>query len=111
MLLFTWKPGCNSAFSVKSAVAPRWMVRRAEGARLRTALPGPWACKQGQAVPRSNRSAVVRRVEQLNDGILEFLFPHGYAHMHRRDLPVPVDQQGSGQRIQPAIGSADVVVP
>src|SRR5580698_3583018 len=111
MLLFTWKPGCNSAFRVKSAVSPRWMVRRADGARLRTALPGDWACKQGQAAARSNRGTLARRVEQLNDGILEFLFPHGDAHVHRRDFSVSVDQQRSRQRIQPAIGSADVVVP
>src|ERR1700733_15125476 len=110
MLLLTWKPACNSAFTEKSADPPRWMVRRVEGAMLRTALPGAWASKQGQGAARSNRSAGMGRVEQLNDGILEFLFPLGDADMNRRNLPIPVNQQRGGQRVQPAVGSADVVV-
>src|ERR1700678_4126332 len=110
MLLLTWKPGCSAAFSEKSAVPPRWMVRRVEGAIFRTALPGAWACKQGQGAARSNRSVGARRVEQLNDGILEFLFPHGDADMHRRNLALPVNQQRGRQRVQPAVRRTDVVV-
>src|SRR5580658_2709 len=110
MLLFTWKPACNSAFREKSAVPPRWMVSRVEGAMLRTVLPGVWACKHSQGAARSGRSANTGRVEQLNDGILEFLFPHGHALVYRGDVAFPVDQQRGGQRVQPAVGSADFVV-
>src|ERR1700733_10458488 len=110
MLLLTWKPGCNSALSAKSAVPPRWMVTRVEGATLSTALPGAWARKQGQGAARSNRSAGARRIEQLNDGIFEILFPHGDSDVNRCNLPLPVDQQRSGQRVQPAVRGADLVV-
>src|SRR5271170_4172057 len=110
MLLLTWKPACSSAFREKSAVAPRWMVRRVEGAMLRTTLPGAWACKQSQGAASSTRSANAGRAEQLNDGILEFLFSHGQAFVYGSDVALPVDQQRGRQRVQPAVGSADFIV-
>src|ERR1700677_3882213 len=85
------------------------MVSRVEGTMLRTALPGDWASKQGQGATRSS-SPVVRRVEQLNNGILEFLFPHGDADMNRCNLPLPVDQQRGWERVQSAVRGTDVVV-
>src|SRR5579863_5838419 len=110
MLLLTWKPGCNSAFTEKSAVPPRWMVRRVAGAMLRTALPGAWACKQGQGAASRSSSVGARRLEQVNNRILEFLFPHGDGHVNRRDLPLPVNEQRGWQRVQPAVRGADIVV-
>src|ERR1700678_2225730 len=106
MLLLTWNPCCSSAFTAKLAVPPRWIVRRVAGTTVST-LPGAWACKQSQGAASSKRSADVRRVEQLNDGIFEILFPHVDPDMHQRNLTLPVNQQRNRQRVQPAVCRAD----
>src|SRR5580698_652348 len=110
MLLLTWKPACNSAFKEKSAVPLRWMVRRVEGAMLRTALPGAWASKQCQGAAKTNRSAGARRVEQLNDSIFEFLFPLRHTELNQCNFALPVDQQRGGQRVKPAVRGTDIIV-
>src|ERR1700687_2735405 len=106
-LLLAWKPGCNCALSFKSALEPRLMLSFSGGATLSTELP--CAINEGDvAATRSDRSSP-RRVEQLSDGIFEFVFPRE-PDVDRGDFPLAVDYEGGRQGLDAPVNLPHLVV-
>src|SRR5580704_3157084 len=106
-LLLTWKPGCSCALSLISAVAPRLTVNFSGGAMLSTELP--WAVKECEVAAHRSKRGSPRRVQQLVDGIFEFIFP-GEPNVDRSDLSPAVDYERGRQGLDAPVNLAHLIV-